>query len=390
MAFSVVWVRPGEVLFVSQFGERPRPRSGGGAFLRNDYGGLLFGNLTPFGYTAVGAPWPVAVSPVGIVAGSSATEPPFDGLDDVGGCMSFGDIKSATHDGRTLLVNGRPFVSCKSPALAARWTGWLTELKALPPEDREQRIVQALTRSYDPVEAGRVFASCREQTTNLRRASQVLFGYCYLAFAGLLLGYLTISLSPIFIGYGMLILLTFYEYRRATRAVGRPDAEKAGWMLLVSPADAFRAADKLVRSIVDEFHPAAIGVGVAGMTANDSFVRRAKLDLLYPRPRPRPRQAVDRRAAEVVDWFTTVTQTAIADKLGGVELNAPEREVEAIMYCPRCEMQYIRAGTCPACAIPLKPFAAPVTVPPPKSAQPGSARPAAKVRVRPRHRKRRK
>src|SRR4051812_20414165 len=69
VAVSLVWVRHGMVVFASQVGEPHRLLTvGGSALLRNEYGGLLPINLCPWGSSAVGQAWPLALSPEGVLA----------------------------------------------------------------------------------------------------------------------------------------------------------------------------------------------------------------------------------------------------------------------------------------------------------------------------------
>ena len=234
IAFSACWVPVGGALFVSHLGLRVwcrRPVQH--AVLRNESGGLLFANLTPFGFAVAASPWPVILAPDGLLP---RTPEPAD--DAATAFTAFADVQSVSHEGRLLMVNGKPLVACGSATAAARWTARLTLLTQAPDEQRAAWIRANLYQSFDTLRAARLAAVCRRRTAQLRWLSRMLFIYCYGSLLALMVWQVPSRLGAVMIGYAGLVLLTFVAYRRAARLPifsGKGVASSGGWMLLVSP-----------------------------------------------------------------------------------------------------------------------------------------------------------
>lgn len=357
-ATATVWVRPGGTLFVAEFGGRYRPRwAAGRALLRNDTGALLTGNLFPTGRAVVAAPWPVTVSPTGVLALAPSAPTPDERASGSGRYVAFTDFQRATTDGSTLLLDGTPFATAATKATAARWAEWLTALKARPEADRGAEIERALAESCDAAAAGKVAADCRRRVRWVRLASCVLFVYCFAALGGMAFGGWEVSLAAALPWYFALLVLTYLAYRAAGGSAGD------GWVLLVSPMDAFRAADRITRPLLERFHPLALSRALCDPPAHAAFARRVARDLAFPLPPP----ALDPAGAAAADWFAERQRRAIgvliADSgLDPAELTAPPTpdDTDSVAYCPRCHGQFVRAaGECPSCGIPLRAFAAP-------------------------------
>ncbi len=357
LAFGTVWVRPGGTLLVSQTGEPHRlVWAAERSLLHNDHGGLLLGNLLPTGSAVVAAPWPLAVSPSGVVAHAASAPTPDGRATTSGRLVAFAALRTVSADGATLLVNGEPFVTAASKTAAARWAGWLDELRALPEADRGAWIERALAAHCDATAAGEVVRACRRQTRWVRAFSTLLFAYCFGALGAAAFTDLPVPLRAAVPGYFALVAATFLALRVAA---GRTDGH--GWMVLVSPVDAFRAADLLTRPRLEVFHPLALGHVLATRAAHKAFARRVALDLAHPLPPP----PLSPDAAAAAAWFAGRLSDAVgaAFRASGFDpaaLAAPPApdDRHSLGYCPRCHGQYTRAGgECPACGISLRPFA---------------------------------
>src|SRR5262245_5591961 len=66
LAECAFWARPGMFVFCSQMRERPRRANLRWALLRNPDGGVLLGNLLPFGQASISQQWPLSLSPHGV------------------------------------------------------------------------------------------------------------------------------------------------------------------------------------------------------------------------------------------------------------------------------------------------------------------------------------
>ncbi len=361
--FAMVWVRPGGVLFISTCGERHRLRwLSGRSFLRNGDGGLLLGNLAPLGSSFVASPWPVAVSPSGVLARSLTAPTPDGKPNDLDELVGFAELQSADNDGRTLLVNGKPFVKFQSKTAARRWARWLKALQALSEAERAQHIENAIAQSCDSAAAADALGACWKKTRWLRLASSALFVYCFLMLGLEVFAERGVMFQHAMLGYAAFLLLTFLMHRRAELAVIGPEGHRDshGWMMLVSPVDAFRAADHLFWKQLEMYHPLALSLAVG--KADDDFARRVVHDIYYPLPDAEP--IAGARAEDTARWCAQRMQQAILGILSrsGVDPNSyliPPQPYDksAVAYCPRCDGQFVRVtGPCTACGLTLQPF----------------------------------
>lgn len=368
VAFGAVWVRPGGTLFLAHAWERHRlVWASGRALLLNENGGLLLGNVFPVGSSVVAAPWPLTVSPVGVLAAAPSAPTPDGRIRESGRFVAFADLRRVSCDGAALLVNDAPFVVAASKTAAARWAKWLDELRALPEADRGGWIERALAASCDVTAAGDAVRACRRQTRWLRGFSTTLFAYCFAALGATAFAGVAIPLGSALPGYFALLAMTYLAFRRAAGAAGVSAGH--GWMLLVSPVDAFRAADQVTRPRLEVFHPLALSRVLADRPAHEAFARRVALDLGFPLPSA---ATVDARAAAAARWFAGRLRRTVAGvfRESGIDPAAcvappPPDDPASVGYCPRCRGQYVHAaGPCSACGLALRSFADPPTVVP--------------------------
>lgn len=361
LAFAAVWVRPAGLLLVSRFGEPFRIRAmHRHAILANDRGGLLLGGILPTGSAVAASTWPLCASPEGVLA----VAPFLPGADsrplETAAFVPFAELKSATAEGRTVLVNGRPFVGVPSKAAAVRWAKWLVEIRDLKPDARAKRIERDLAGHCDAKAAVEAFARCRQETGMVRRLSLLLFAFCFLALGLAVFTSAVVPLREAFAGYFVLSLATALAYGHAAKKLGVPGGH--AWMLPVSPADGFRAADHLGRAVLEPFHPLALAHALSNAATTAEFAREVARDLAHPLPTA---QVVDPKAAAVIEWFAPRYRAAIESLIRNVSadavdgLAAPVREDPgAVAYCPRCHCQFAAAVVpCPACGTPSVPFA---------------------------------
>lgn len=372
VVFAAVRLPAGGALFLTRFGSEPRRWLGADdVAFRTPNGSLVLGNLTPFGRSCTGAPWPTAVSPEGLA-------PPLD-HPPPWAFVPFERLHAVTTDGNRLLIDGREWARCGSPGAATRWAGRLETLRGLPPGERGDRIRALLADDCDPASAAAAFGRAEEEVRGVRALSQTLFLFCY----GLLIAATAWDVLPSLpLAAACYLTLAAGLWFRRRRALLRlaaapeladppapagtpadPPAEASakpalggGWVLFVSPADAFRAADALLRPPLDRFHPAALAVATCGADRAEPLVRLTRRAALHPPP---DGAADETDAGRARAWFAATTAEVIADLYGAGEPAAPPPDPDAVAFCPRCEGQYVRDGNCPACRAALRAFPAP-------------------------------
>lgn len=353
-----VWVRPGDVLFRSQVGERHGARMlAPESLFRRSQGGFLFAHVAPTGESFVCQHWPVSLSPHGAFAyvaqAFAGSERPAQSERYV----PWSDLKSSTGAGNDVLVNGSPFVTACSPRLAGKIAGLLEKLAGTPEAKRPDVIEAALAEILDAGALGRDLESHRAATALLRIASACLFAF-----------WLSIPLHlgtgrPLRLGYlgvSMLVLVAFtlvasFLWRRQTGREAWPRRLGQLAILLVSPADAMHAGDHASRGALGTYHPLAAAQVLCSPRRFRDFARRVLRDVRHPLL-PVATTA-DEAARATEDWFRgawdrAVTQSVRAAGLDPDELlKAPTAEDAASRsYCDRCERQYALAeGRCEAC-----------------------------------------
>src|SRR5258707_1338730 len=96
--------------FLSRFGGGCRLRLlSFAALLRNDHGGLIFGNLLPFGHSLLAQPWPLSLSPDGAASVSCQVSTPDGRPDEIDRFHRWEEMKAVVTEGRKIFVNGDLF-----------------------------------------------------------------------------------------------------------------------------------------------------------------------------------------------------------------------------------------------------------------------------------------
>jgi hypothetical protein len=359
LAEGACWARSGMFVFSCQLGGRRQRRANlRWALLRNPEGGLLLGNLTPWGQASICQQWPLSLSPQGVYAFVSQAFGTDGRPRHSERFIGYEDIQRVESQGLDLLVNGVTFARLAVPSFARLLAQTIRRLAAMPEGERGPAIEAALARHLDA-------AGVQERLEQFHRLSADLQLTCSLLF------FLVLLLPPLLVGVGSdfplgalfacyfgLALLAILQFREAHRVL-YPEETLDRWkhmlMMLVSPADVMHARDKLARPLLGDFSPLAVA-RIVGVPADfQDFAGDIWRDLEYPLLPACP--AVDAGPRETEAWFRQQIRAQLGQFLAGAGVKLDELlkppapdAASSRSYCPRCLGQYVLAsGTCADC-----------------------------------------
>jgi len=352
------WVRTGMFVFSCQLGgNRRRQVDLRFALLRNPEGGVLLGNLLPFGQAGLCQQWPLSLSPTGVYGFVSQAWSSDGRPKQPERFIRYQDIERVDGHGHSVLVNGVLFAHTV-PTRAGRWAALIRRLAALPEAERGKAIDEALARHLD-------VAAVKERLTLFRRMSADLtITFCVLFFAVFILPPLLVifdSPFPVYIflicyaGLVFLAILQFREGHRTLYPEEKWERRRHMLMMLLSPADVVHARDKLGRHLLGDFSPLAVAKVVRPQVRFADFAAAVWRDMEFPILPVCP--APDDSPQETEAWFRNQLREHVAQFLGeaGVPLDdvvkppVPDHP-SSRTYCPRCLGQFVlSAGTCADC-----------------------------------------
>ena len=394
------WVRPGAVVFVSQLGGRHRAKSlYSSALLRNDHGGLLFGNLLPWGNSTLSQAWPFSISPDGCFAYVAAVVTPDGRPDSTERFYPFEEITSVETDGKQLFINGDRFVTVSSASLALHLADLIRRVQALPVGERAAAIEQALAESTDPARVRETWAKARRESSGLRMFCSALFLFVFVG-VPLLLYFedalrtryeikLTLEtwfrLVLVYFALVAVMMLDYFLAHHSLRKAFPKERRKQLFTMMISPADAMHARDNLLREVLEAYHPLALAAVLSPAGHFRHFARQILLDLQYPLRPVCP--SADPRAVAVESWYRERLALALFRLVQkqGADVPAllappPADGRDCRTYCPRCRGQFVlEGGNCTACELPLCRLGESVPplfgVPPPEPEKPAAPPP---------------
>jgi len=254
--------------------------------------------------------------------------------------------------GGELRWRDQPLLNLPTGGLAESLARWIQQWAAAP----DLAPGDALAPCLDVAAARRRVDEILRLTRPLRIAQSVLLTYVAVAAARLATGaFLFGSWQPLLIGLGVLLLPVLVLFYLAHRRV-QPEAlgdriEGLLVMLLAFPA-ATRAADRVTRHALAEFHWATVLLAVGAETEAGSALRE-ELRLLHLRrgaagdddPLARVEAEVAARTAELLSAFGAEH---------GIDLGEwaarPEHPTPGAVVCPLCGSEYVPGTTrCAEC-----------------------------------------
>ncbi len=362
LAECAFWVRTGMFVFLSQLGERHRGRNLHWALFRNPNGGVIWGNLSPCGQASICQQWPLSMSPQGIYSFVSQALSSDGRPRQPERAIAYADIRQVEARGHDLVINGVLFTRLAVPAFARRLARLIKELQHLPQDQRAGAIAAALAQHLDPQEVAQRLALFRRLAADLQLTCLVLFFLVFLWPPVLI--WLNSPLPFLVLAgcYVGMVFLAVLQFRRA-HVILYPEEKlerfKNMLLVLLSPADAIHARDKLSHPLLGEFHPLAVARAVCGPARFEQFAAHVWRDLEYPILPVCP--VADGAPQEIEAWFRACLRGQMEKFLtdAGVETApwlrppAPDHP-SSRSYCPRCLGQYVMAtGFCADCGRPL-------------------------------------
>ncbi|MCI0376720.1 MAG: hypothetical protein L0215_03865 [Gemmataceae bacterium] len=352
------WARAGMMVFAAQWGRRHRRYGLGYAILRNPDGGVLLGNLFPFGHAALCQQWPLSLSPIGVYAYVA----PVLGRDDrpryPERFVCYEDIARVETNGGKVLINGVLFARAGSHLFALELANTIRTVAKLPQSDRAAALDRALAAHLDSQAVAQRLRQLGEAGAELRLTCLVLFFLVFLYTPLVLLLNPPAPFFPLLGAYFGLASLAFLQFRHAHQTLF-PAAHWERWkdslMLLISPADAAHAHDKLARALLCSYHPLAASQVLEPPKQFAEFAAEIWRDLEHPML---PVCPVDEDGPlETEAWFrqrwkALVKQFLIRHGLDPAGFMTPPRSeaYDSRSYCPRCRSQYVMVqGTCESC-----------------------------------------
>lgn len=336
---------------------RLRWRHSGGEF-GPKRSGICWGDLRPWREEFVVEPSPVHFSAEGVLGCSFRALPPRTRAATPGPALPWSEVRDATRQGRDVVVNSRPFVSCSTAQSAARLAKLIAELAAAAHDARQQLLSREVRREFD-IERTAADLSCfRELSKRLRIGSATTLALWPPAL--LTSGWVGMALAwPWLLGLGLasnLLLITLFltAHRRLY-----PDLADERWgaavVAAVFPPAAWRLFQKLGRGVVSNCHPATAALALEDRETSLTLTRGYLCDLLHPVldgsfPDDRvPEIERTSRESYLAEMKHTLARLGISpDRLLA---DAPPVSETAKSACPRCGAEFrVPSGECTTCS----------------------------------------
>ncbi len=348
------WVRRGGALFRRLAGSRWQAAFHSGV-LANDRGDLHWlWPLPPLGTGHVFRAPPFALTPEGILAGTSEVLPGQGRPRFTGRFVRWDELKTVETEHRRLLINGERFWESDSPYEPLRWAEVLNRLASLKPADRQTRLAEDLAAAFDRSALERRRAEFEAADRSVRGFANALFALLFVVapLAFWRFGLLP-TLWPALAALVLLVVITTRRFLRAHRALfpaAGDERFRLGILVALAPFTAVRAVDVLARSALERFHPLTGAFVLLPRTTAEELARRVWRDLRFP---SQPEFPGDHPAAlAAARWFREQELAAVERflKTEGVNVAAlarplPPSEPVNVRHCERCESQFTERGT---------------------------------------------
>jgi hypothetical protein len=350
----VSWVRRGGAVFRTCLGRRWSLALHSGV-IANDRGDLHWHwPLPPLGTVHVLRVPPLALTPEGILSGTTEVLPEQGRPRFTGQWIPWAEVKSAHAENKRLFVNGARFWDHDSAYEPLRWAKDLPTLAALPPAEREAQIRRRLADAFDRTAFDAARAQFNEVVRPVRRWSLALFALLFVVAPlvvwcfGLLpaLVFLVVALVALLVGTGR----SFLRAHRTLYPAAGDERFRLGILLALAPFSAVRAPDVLARAALERFHPLVGAFALLPRPEALALARRVWRDLKFPLRPEFP--SADPAAVAAARWFREQELAEVEGYLvrEGVllaDLAAPlaPSEPENTQHCERCEAQFLPQAT---------------------------------------------
>ena len=346
----VVWVRRGGIAVHRFWGTVWRIWHPG-TVLANAHGAIFLSNpIPPFGNVFLSHQHGTSLSPEAALSFTAACLNPNWRHPQPGVLVKWNDVKTVGFEGRSVRVNDAFFGKAPSIGEARRRAALLRRLKAVPEQQRESAIREAISASLDSGKVRKRWEDYQATSALLRRLAIVLFVYLF-AIAPLLLWKYGFRHAGLGVAAGLLAQ-TFtigWVFRRTHQRLFPDGAEERFtpfFTMLLAPPTAVRAPDLLGRHLLEEFHPLAVAHALAPPEAFRKLARHVLLDLQFPiLP---VLSSSDDCAIRAEEWFRTRVRETVwkfVESTGAnpEDLLKPPAPTETVncAFCPRCGAQFV-------------------------------------------------
>lgn len=328
--------------------------------LGNPEGGLTWKPLIPaLGNFAVTRWLPISISSQGLF--SFIADAPSRDLRcrQAEKYLAWSAVKTIHRHGKHIVINGSTFVTAGSVYQAAWLKDKLLRLVNTQPDRRETMVCEVHHAAFDISAIKHRLIEYVQAIGALRYSCLMLFVWLFVLSPILVVRF---GAAQVWVGVLVAILVlevaitwTFLLAHRALHPQGSEDLWIDVVSILLNPAAAMRACDRLSRDLFFEYHPMATAYVLGSPSAFRAAARTMLVDMTHPL-RPICPDA-SQGAVEVEGWSRHQRLEAIETFLTGVgvatqELLRPEPayDASARSYCPRCQRHFEQASClCDSC-----------------------------------------
>jgi hypothetical protein len=330
------------------------------SFMGNERMKLVIGNPSPLARSFLCEPWPITISPDGIVIPEGMR---FDSSGQTErDAMLFDSLSHAILAvEKEVHYNNGPIAVCSTDEQAKQLAAMIGEVAVANPADRGKLIGEHLDRWTDNAAAAERFAELKRLVATLRSSGLTLFVMMFVIgpamyFAPMRRPWPWQVVALYFVFFAISWLLTIWDYSVCRKKLlGEPFSQRFRHigMLFLSPAGAMRSSEVLLRHSMATFHPLAVAAALCTKERFTALARPTLLAVEHPKPGELPSEPEARRIDE---WFRKKHLKRLTALVRRMEidldelLEPPKPLYDSHSYCPRCRNQYVLAeGTCKDC-----------------------------------------
>lgn len=355
----VAWVHAQAVAFRWYSARRGSGTFAPGHFGNPEGGVVLKPPIATLGYFFVSRSLPISFSPWG--AFSFVSDAPSRELrcKQCEQFRSWDQVRNIRRQGKEVIIDGITFVVLGSSHHAQRTCDLLKGLAESRPEKRAERIQTLLQGTLDTSVIQRRLDEFQDGVGGLQFCCSMLFLVLFLVGP---LCTLRFGIEQVWLPLGVAILILHFAiawlFVRQFRK-WYPQSADEKWVHVVSmvlnPAAAARAIDRLSRDLFCQFDPVAVARVLCSQKYFRSVARGLLVDLRYPFlpicPGGHP------EALKTEEWSRTARLAMVEEFLSGAGLSSrellaaqPPDDATARSFCPRCERHFEQEeGQCEPC-----------------------------------------
>jgi hypothetical protein len=332
----------------------PRSMSTPSSMIGSAAGGLFFLlPVPPFGRPHLLSPPMFMADAQWLVGWSSASFDRSPRNNDAPKKLAWADIKHIDFEGKSVLIDGKGFCSCATPAHARLLMKQLRELHRAPPTERANVAQRQLDDSLDAERLRSMLMRSEEAMMPMLLTQVVLFVLVFGAVPWRIHKQGLDAWQPMLVAvYGVMLLATmlFAVVHHALLPLERGERWLHVFLSVLLPTQTLRNIDKVSKPLLAGFHPALVA---AELLRGDhrAFVVGAMLrDLAHPRAHSDDADVQAMDTAQRASVLQALQARIPAVVLEG--LPKPRVSEAFPLHCPRCLEVYRaqNAGACTDCS----------------------------------------